>query len=440
MWHVLTYFSVCRFYIDQDDHGNYTIKKAGCFRMLIYYGMWINTTIKIIYLILTYRGYLIEIHFLDQMSIWDWFLCFSQLVQETNMWYRKYPMYEVLHANWKIQEEVFRKLGSPQHVQDKIMKTDKSLVIMHMVIVFGGCSALMVQFASAPKYALNTYAVIPFDNLFMGIIFATHEYLYMFHIWSNQASSIVLCEVFASSYTHIIREMTLVLGRLIEEGKPVKPIKSSRSRRGSITSGPDSARRRRPLSDMEHRERHTEIANEVKAKIVKRSLDLKTVVPGTEYDITTLLADYKKMMISTTSFNSWAGLLQGGTTASNYGQFVSDVFMMIQLLKEPETDLMAVFFFMEDACAGMIMLFRMLIIISRLYPASEEFLCLFKNYLGHDVPNRKYLRKYQRTLKIIASKLGGYSTRAITVPKGINCLMNYYIGAAMWQRPVDRRT
>lgn len=33
---------------------------------------------------------------------------------------------------------------------------------------------------------------------------------------------------------------------------------------------------------------------------------------------------------------------------SNYSQFISDVFMMIQLLKEPETDLMAVFFFMED--------------------------------------------------------------------------------------------
>lgn len=89
MWYWLTYFSVCRYYIDQDQQGNYMIKKVGGFRLFIYYSMWTNTIVKIIYLILTYRGYLIQIHFLDQMSIWDWLLCFSQLVQETNMWYRK---------------------------------------------------------------------------------------------------------------------------------------------------------------------------------------------------------------------------------------------------------------------------------------------------------------------------------------------------------------
>lgn len=90
--------------------------------------------------------------------------------------------------------------------------------------------------------------------------------------------------------------------------------------------------------------------------------------------------------------------------------------------------------------AGMIMLFRMLIIISRLYPASEEFLHTLKVYLYHDMPAKQYMLRNQRTLRIIAAKLGGYSTKSITVPKGINALMNYYIGAAMWQRPVDRRT
>lgn len=92
------------------------------------------------------------------------------------------------------------------------------------------------------------------------------------------------------------------------------------------------------------------------------------------------------------------------------------------------------------ACAGMTLLFRMLIIISRLYPTSTEFLEVFKKYVSHDVPHRKYLLKYQRTLRIIAAKLGGYSTKPITVTKGINALMNWYIAAAMWQRPTDRRT
>lgn len=316
--------------------------------------------------------------------------------------------------------------------------------------MFVGCGALMVQFASAPKYALNTYAVVPVDNWIMAFIFAAHEYLYMFHIWSHQASSIVLCEVFACSYMHIIREMTVVLESLILQGRPVE-VESTQSSNTKVFSSKRSGHREvnsryrknpqhRRLSEEQHSRRHFEVSEDINSRILKRYLDPHTKVPGTEYDIMALLSDYKKLMMSTTAFNKWAGLLQGGTTASNYGQFISDVFMMIQLLKEPETDLMAVFFFMEDACAGMIMLFRMLILISRLYPASEEFLSLFKVYLGHDMPRKKYLLKYEKTLRIVAAKLGGYSTKAITVPKGINALINYYIMAAMWQRPTDRRT
>ncbi len=233
--------------------------------------------------------------------------------------------------------------------------------------------------------------------------------------------------------------MTVVLQRLIGLGKPViREKQEPSSRRTSQISA--NMHRNSTRSDEEQRGKHSEISEKVKSKIAQRYLDPKTKVPGTEYDITTLLGDYEKMMMSTTAFNSWAGRLQGGTTGSNYGQFVSDVFMMIQLLKEPGTEFMDVFFFMEDACAGMIMLFRMLIIISRLYPASENFLKLFKRYVAHDVPQRKYLLKKQRTLKIISAKLGGYSTKSITVPKGINALMNWYIAAAMWQRPTDRMT
>lgn len=238
------------------------------------------------------------------------------------------------------------------------------------IIVFGGCSCLMIQFAAAPKYALNTYAVVPADNFLMAVIFAAHEYLYMFHIWSHQASSIVLCEVFAHTYTEIIKEMTTVLERLIAQGKHVYVPEPLTSRHNSGNSYRESSSdyelrkrqsrrknmRNRRMSDEEHLQRHIQISEETQAKITKRYLDPTTKVPGTEYDIMTLLNDYKSLMLATSAFNSWAGRLQGGTTGSNYGQFVSDVFMMIQLLKEPETDLMAVFFFMEvsylDKCAN----------------------------------------------------------------------------------------
>lgn len=291
----------------------------------------------------------------------------------------------------------------------------------------------MVQFASAPKYALNTYAIVPYDNILLAFIFAAHEYLYMFHIWCHQASSIVLCEVFAVSYTVIIKEMTSVLERLIEQGHPVE-LPTDR------TSATPKAQVDIHFRRGESYQKHNEITNATRSKIIKRNLNVNTKVPGTRYDMKTLVADYKKIMFAAQQFNNWAGFLQGGTTGSNYGQFISDVFMMIQLLKEPETDLMAVTFFLEDACAGMIMLFRMLILISRLYPASETFLDLFNVYLCHDFPDKKYWRRYKRTMHIVASKLGGYSTKAITVPKGVNALMNWYIAAAMWKRPQDRLT
>ncbi len=59
-------------------------------------------------------------------------------------------------------------------------------------------------------------------------------------------------------------------------------------------------------------------------------------------------------MFAAREFNNWAGKCMGGTTMTNYAQFIVDVFIMIQLLKEPEPDYLGVFFFFEDAMAGML--------------------------------------------------------------------------------------
>lgn len=133
MWIVLSYLTLCKYYIVRDNAGNFIIKNTGTIRRLFYYTLWINGVIKISYLTMAYRHYLpVEVTFLDQMGMWDWFLTFSQLIQETNMWCRKYPMFEILCANWKIQETVFHRLGSPKHVEDAILRNDRSLVKMHM--------------------------------------------------------------------------------------------------------------------------------------------------------------------------------------------------------------------------------------------------------------------------------------------------------------------
>ncbi len=224
--------------------------------------------------------------------------------------------------------------------------------------------------------------------------------------------------MYASSYTHIVREMTVTLQKLIDLGQ-----------RENLDDLPSIGDLRRDASIPFKRK-----------WVWRRKLNPKTKVPGTDYDIMTLLHDYRKMTIGTNSFNSWCGRLMGGTMGSNYSQFVTDVFMMIQLLKEPDTDMLGVAFYAQDACVGMWMIFRMLIIISRLYPASQEFLHALKQYLTFDTPLRPYLLKYQKGMRIIATNLGGYKTRAITVPQGVNALMNWYIAAAMWERPADRRT
>lgn len=112
--------------------------------------------------------------------------------------------------------------------------------------------------------------------------------------------------------------------------------------------------------------------------------------------------------------------------------------MLIQLLKEPEMDYFGVFFYIMDAVFGMVMLFRMLIILSRLYPQSEKFIHGIKLYVSYNNSlKRRELLKTIPALKLVSAKLSGYTVKPNSVPKGIHVLINWYIAAAMWKRPDD---
>lgn len=141
----------------------------------------------------------------------------------------------------------------------------------------------------APKYAANIYAVVPVDYWFLRIIFCIHEVCYVYHIWIFQACSIILCEVYASSYTHITREMTATMEKLIDLG--------SRENQDCLPSC-DGKELRHDASFMFKRK-----------CIWKRKLDPNTKVPGTQYNISTLLDDYERMVLATNAFNSWCGRL-----------------------------------------------------------------------------------------------------------------------------------
>lgn len=64
---------------------------------------------------------------------------------------------------------------------------------------------------------------------------------------------------------------------------------------------------------------------------VRRKLDPSLRANGTSYDILGLINDYRKIIICVNEHNKWIGKLMGGAQAANYAQFVSDVFMMIQV-------------------------------------------------------------------------------------------------------------
>lgn len=289
---------------------------------------------------------------------------------------------------------------------DNLIKVQCKFYFSGVCII--GTLALSIQFFYTPKFALNTYAIIPADTLLLRIIFCIHECMFMCHGYAYQAFTMVLAESYAVSYQHLLEEMNKALYSIIRMSKP-KPLKQKEPASTKGKSG------------------------EMKKRIM---------APGTEYDIQLLLEDYKKMMISAQFHNQWIGAVMGFPEAINYGQFVSDVFMLIQLLKEPETDYFSVFFYIMDAAFGMLMLFRMLIILSRLYPQGKRFIHGIKIYATLNTPLRRQLLKTIPSLKVVSAKLTGYTVQPQSVPVGVNVLINWYIAAAMWKRPDDpsRRT
>jgi hypothetical protein len=53
---------------------------------------------------------------------------------------------------------------------------------------------------------------------------------------------------------------------------------------------------------------------------IRRYLDPATKVEGTEYDISTLITDYRNIMFCVNEHNKWIGKLMGGAQAANYAQ------------------------------------------------------------------------------------------------------------------------
>ncbi|CAL8125485.1 unnamed protein product [Orchesella dallaii] len=370
------------------------------------------------------------------MSIWDWLLVAMHATFEWTLWFFKYPLWENLYRQWEVQEDIYRKLGRPSEMTAKITRSDKINTLIYGGIIHIGTIAFAVQFFFTPKYALNTYAIVPADTIPLQIFFCFHEMCFMWHSYAYQASAMVLAESYATSYQHILEEMNKALDSII--GSAQVDLHTTKNSQDKVTHKKMKTATRNVNSNQQLRQ--ALMTNAFRS--TSKPIDLNITAPGTEYDIQTLLVDYKRVMISSMFHNQWIGLVMGPAEAFNYAQFVADVFMLIQLLKEPDTDFFGVFFYLLDATFGMIMLFRMLILLSRLYPQGKEFVQSLKTYATFNSSIRRMLVKTIPTLKVVSAKLTGAVVRPESVPVGINVLINWYICAAMWKRPDDpsRRT
>lgn len=154
-----------------------------------------------------------------------------------------------------------------------------------------------------------------------------------------------------------------------------------------------------------------------------------------EIAIESLLLDYKKIMLITTQFDDWAGSWIGGAVLFLFLEFILYVFVSIQTLAIPGSGFGDVIFYCQDTSFGMVIMFRMLVLMSRMYPASTHFLREVKNHINNELPQRqrKHLTKYHRALKVVDVRLGSKVVMPETVPEAIYSLTNYYISAAMYK-------
>lgn len=86
--------------------------------------------------------------------------------------------------------------------------------VVFSFIIFGGCTALMIQYFPDPKYCNFTYSTFEFDNPFLRIIFGVHEFFFMMMAWNGYAGPSSLCIFQGIAISTIINKMNGTLQML----------------------------------------------------------------------------------------------------------------------------------------------------------------------------------------------------------------------------------
>lgn len=165
----------------------------------------------------------------------------------------------------------------------------------------------MIQFNADPKYYTFTYAIFQEDTSILKAIFGAHEFLFMLHAWNLMTSSNALFTFQAIALTNIINGMTETIKGLKKE------LESERKNESKLRKNNGNT------------EMHA--INVAPAKM-------------SHYTIEKILFDYKQLMIITELYNNWVSYKTIFLHVCGYCQFISDVFLAVQILRLPHTGIM----------------------------------------------------------------------------------------------------
>jgi hypothetical protein len=157
-----------------------------------------------------------------------------------------------------------------------------------------------------------TYSAIEADTLPLYIAFGIHEFIFILHGWTFYGGIIYVSSCFGAEMNHCIGTLTEAL----------------------ITIGISG--------------RNSTFSSYVDQEIPSKRRKSSGAKPHTN-DVYSLIMEYRKMIIYSDRINDFASYNFLVIHVLAYCQMISDVFVMIQLLRMPETDVVSIIFFAEDA-------------------------------------------------------------------------------------------
>lgn len=188
---------------------------------------------------------------------------------------------------------------------------------------------MLFQFLAAPKYCVFTYSAIEQDTLPLYILFGAHELLFIFHGWQFYGGIIYVSSCFGAELTQCIDTLTEVLVALMSSRGLPNRLRVSTNSRMTDPFGKDL------ILDESQVQQSQGYTRRMRKGFVKSLEDV--------------MMEYRKLTIWSDRINDYGSYNFLVIHGLAYCQMVSDVFVMIQLLRMPETDVVSVVFFAEDA-------------------------------------------------------------------------------------------